>query len=208
MIDEIWCFRKYDYFGFRVAPGETVIDIGAHIGAFTVYAATVCRASRVFAFEPHPDNFRMLTRNVAANNLTGVTAINEAVAGKSGSGRLQLHASNSGGHRLTTVPGSDAISVKCVSLEEVLSRFGIERADYVKIDCEGAEYDILLNTPPEVMARIGRISMEYHRAHRRDVEELTALLARSGFDLRSCDGHRLYARHFEKQVPEQVRTTA
>ena len=64
MIDEIWGYRKYDYFGYRVQPGDIVVDIGGNIGAFATYAAAVCRASRVLVFEPFPENFAMLTRNV------------------------------------------------------------------------------------------------------------------------------------------------
>jgi tRNA G37 N-methylase Trm5 len=69
MLDEIWAFRKYDYFGHRVALGEVVVDIGAHIGTFAFYAAGPCQASKVISFEPHPDNFRLLERNVSENRL-------------------------------------------------------------------------------------------------------------------------------------------
>src|SRR4029078_12849095 len=88
MIDEIWAYRKYDYFGYRVTPGDIVVDIGANIGTFSVYAAKVCGASRVFSFEPFPDNYRMLLRNIAQDGLGNMTCVNQAVAGNRGRRRM------------------------------------------------------------------------------------------------------------------------
>src|SRR5689334_4555205 len=81
MIDEIWAYRKYDYFGYRVQPGEIVVDVGGNIGTFSVYAAKVCGASRVITFEPVSDNYNLLRRNVEHNQLSNVTCVNLALAG-------------------------------------------------------------------------------------------------------------------------------
>ncbi len=194
MIDEIWCFRKYDFFGFRVAPGDVVVDIGAQIGSFTVYAATVCRAGRVIAFEPHHDNFRMLGKNTRANGLRQVTPVNEAVAGQSGTIALEIDPTNAGGHKVTRTPQGKSVEVACCTLSEIVERFNLTTLDYLKMDCEGAEYEILLTAPRGILERIRRISMEYHHVEGRSVGELTRHLRSYGFTTRVYGDHRLYAR--------------
>jgi hypothetical protein len=84
------------------------------------------------------------------------------------------------------VPGSDIrqgrIAVAAVSLADALARLATDRVDLLKLDCEGAEYDILMRTTPDVLSRIDRIVMEYHD-HRPDVRHpaLAAFLRHSGY---------------------------
>jgi FkbM family methyltransferase len=199
MIDENWAFRKYEYFGYEVRPGDVVVDIGANIGSFAVYAAAARRAGRVIAFEPHPGNFSLLSRNVEENGLGQVvTCVNEAVSGSPGQVLLLEDAGNFGGHSLAatglaSAETATAFKVRCGTLEETFERFGLTRIDYLKIDCEGAEYEILEATPESIFRRIGRVSMEYHRRPGRRVEELGEILERYGFRVRYYDGHRIYA---------------
>jgi FkbM family methyltransferase len=195
MIDEIWAFRKYDYFGYRVRPGDVVVDIGGHIGTFTLYAKAVCRASRVLVFEPFPDNFAMLTRNVEENRLQTVTCVNEAVGGTRGRLPLHVNPTESGSHSLTN-EGEDGrvIEVQCCTLADVFERFGLEQIDYLKMDCEGAEYDILDASDGSLLNRVRRISMEYHEHPSRGPGDLETLLRENGFEARRFDGHRIYAR--------------
>lgn len=196
MIDENWCFRKYEYFGYDVKPGDVVVDIGGNIGSFAVHAAAVRKAGRVIVFEPHPVNFGLLERNVDSNGLGRViTCVNEAVSGTGGSALLFEDAANPGGHSLSGVStaASRSVEVRCTTLAEVLDRYGLDRVNYLKIDCEGAEYEILEETPDEVLARVDRVSMEYHEREGRRVEELGERLQGVGFQVRYFDGHRIYA---------------
>jgi FkbM family methyltransferase len=192
MIDEIWAYRKYDYFGFRVSPGEVVVDIGANIGTFSLYAAKVCGASRVFSFEPFVDNYRILRKNVEQNQLHGVTCVNQAVAGSRGVRTLRLDSIDPGSHSLVSGSFERAVEVDCCTLDDVFDRFALNKIDYLKMDCEGAEYEILENAAPR-LEKIGRISMETHTTSDRRAEDLERLLRRHGFDVRLFDGSRLYA---------------
>ena len=192
MIDEIWAFRKYDYFGYRVAPGELVVDIGANIGTFSVYAATVCAASRVLSFEPFPDNYRMLLRNVKQNELHMVTCVNQAVAGERGLRILSLDSADSGSHSLISGSFEGTVKVDCCTLEDIFQRFSLAKIDYLKMDCEGAEYEILENAGSRIR-QIGRISMETHTISDHKAEDLEKLLRGQGFEVRLFNGSRLYA---------------
>jgi FkbM family methyltransferase len=192
MIDEIWAYRKYDYFGYRVSPGDVVVDIGANIGTFCLYAAKVCRASRVISFEPAEDNYKALAENVERNRLRSVTCVNEAVAGDRGRRTLRLDSMDSGSHSLVYGSPERSIEVQCCTLEDVFQRFSLTKIDYLKMDCEGAEYEILENGISR-LHQIRRISMETHTTPDRRAEDIEKLLSAHGFDVRLFDDHRLYA---------------
>jgi FkbM family methyltransferase len=201
MIDEIWCFRKYDYFGYRVHPGDVVVDIGGNIGVFTVYAAAECRASRVLVFEPFPENFAMLTRNVEENKLKRVTCVNEAVGRDRGRQLFRLHPTDPGSSSLASLAtkgeSGTVIEVQCCTFLDVFERFGLDQIDYLKMDCEGAEYDILDESANSWLKRVRRISMEYHEHPSHGPEDIETLLRKNSFEVRRFDGHRIYARRLQ-----------
>jgi FkbM family methyltransferase len=117
--------------------GMTFVDIGAHVGLFTLPATKwVGEAGRVVAFEPHPDNFAMLSRNAKVNNLHP-KLVNAAVSNNAGS--VQLHASmfNSGDHQIYHSASRKSIEVSCVKLDEFFS--SEDRIDLIKMDVQGAE---------------------------------------------------------------------
>ncbi len=143
MIDEIWAYRQYDYFGYRVSAGDIVVDIGANIGTFALYAAKNCSAGRVVSFEPFPDNYRLLCKNVEHNHLGNVTCVNQAVDGKGGRRIMGLHSADPGSNSLVTGSFERSVEVECCTLGDVFERFSLARIDYLKMDCEGAEYEIL-----------------------------------------------------------------
>src|SRR4051812_38102608 len=84
VISKICLRHDYNPPGFEVGEGDTVVDIGAQIGVFTVMAARRARRGRVFAFEPHPDNHARLVDNVRLNDLANVVTEQKAVARETG----------------------------------------------------------------------------------------------------------------------------
>jgi len=198
MIDEVWGFRKYDYFGYRVDPGDVVVDIGGNIGVFTVYAAAVRGASRVIVFEPFPENFAMLTHNVEENGLKTVTCVNEAVGKTRGRQLFNIHPTDPGSNSLVTEPGSGkVIEVQCCTFADIFERFGVDKIDYLKMDCEGAEYDIFDESANLWLKRVRRISMEYHDHPILSYKDIESLLSKNGFEVREFGGHRMYARRLQ-----------
>ena len=135
--DWIWKF-------FRPKEGDVVIDVGANIGKYTcVMARRVESKGLVVAIEPHPTNFAVLTRNIRNNDLRNVRALNIAAYDKNEEIPLFLSES-SGTHGTREDMGFGSIMVSAKKLDDVLlTELGVRRVDWMKIDVEGAEYQVL-----------------------------------------------------------------
>lgn len=161
---EIWLDRVYSPRGYKVQNGDVVIDVGANVGVFSSFAALQARDVSVYAYEPFPDNARLLRSNVAALRHSRVKVHEEAVAGSTERRFLQTHSTNWIVHTLAAAGSCEGgLSINCVSLDDLLERNGIERCHLLKLDCEGTEYEILRSAGRETLERIDRIVGEYHR---------------------------------------------
>ena len=188
MYYEIWGKKDYDIAGFTLNSGMTVVDVGANQGFFSLYAAS--QGATVYAFEPCAENFEILKWNVVTNQLSDqVKMFNSAVTGKDGevplfvgldasgeilSGSVSVLNENRGGK------GVQLRSVESVTLDSLLRNLHIERCDFLKVDCEGAEYEILRNTSRDSFSKIARISMECHDGR---MGEAIATLKNAGFEI-------------------------
>ena len=163
--------------------GMSVIDIGGYIGETAILFAQK-GAKRIFCVEPAPDNLILLHQNVSQSSLQDRIVIIEAAV-MSGDGRMgfytdqahysAFHAAEF--HEIMRVYLSDAvlIDVEAISFGRLLEYTGLEEVDLVKMDCEGAEYDILLNTPESVLRRVRRYIIEYHNGSDSLVKRLNSL---------------------------------
>jgi len=130
-----------------IESGMTVVDVGANIGYFTLLAARlVGEKGKVFAFEPEPENYALLTKNIEINDYKNVTAMQKAASNKTGQVELFLDKVQTTTHTILRVRGEtceESIAVDAVSLDEFFK--GKERLiDVIKIDVEGAEMLVLL----------------------------------------------------------------
>ena len=128
-----------------VKQGMTVIDIGAHIGYYTLlFAKCVGAKGRVFSFEPHPGNFEMLRKNVQLNHLTQVQTLDQAVFSRAGEITISVpdDQPNSGNGSVCLDKGVRQFRVHAVSLDAFCEEYLI-RPDVLKMDVEGAEYEVL-----------------------------------------------------------------
>jgi FkbM family methyltransferase len=152
-------FIKEDY--GQIAPGATVIDIGANIGVFTLYAAA-SPGTHVFAYEPVDATYRQLQENIRVNSLQDrVTAHKLGVTGARERRAITISAE---GSPFSSLFGDSLKTqeIECVGLEDVFEENGIEHCDVLKLDCEGAEFEILYNAPEHILGRVGRMCIEYH----------------------------------------------
>ena len=131
-------------------PGDVFVDVGANIGYFSVLAASVVGPTgAVFAFEPDPENYRLLKANVTLNDMADcVSPVQSALSDVSGDGRLYLSADNLGDHQLFVGDESrESVSVAMLRGCEYLAE-KTSRIDLVKIDVQGSEHHALVGLMP------------------------------------------------------------
>ena len=140
------------------------------------------RARQVFVYEPFPSSFAILKANIRLNHAKNIRPFNLAVAGRSGKVKLFVQEKNLGGHSIYG-NSDNFIRADSTTLKRIFNENKIGTINFLKIDCEGAEYDILLNTPDSYLKRIDRIAAEHHRVKGHDVQELRRLLEKNGFEV-------------------------
>ena len=123
----------------QLRDGDVALDIGANIGYYTLlFARRVGPRGHVFAFEPEPSNFALLTKNVQLNGYTNVTLVNKAVSDTNGRLRLFLSMGNNADHRVyDSQDGRHSVEVESVRLDDHFA--GFSRAiNFIKMDIQGA----------------------------------------------------------------------
>jgi FkbM family methyltransferase len=153
---------RLDWFTGDLGPELQALDIGGHIGCFSMAFATLHPNARVQTFEASPSTYQYTRRNIETNRLDDRVAV-ENVAVSSSTGTLSF-ADNQGGSGLngiTAPEGSKVIEIPCVTFAEAKAHAG-GSVDVVKIDTEGAEYDIVLGSDPADWKDVQRVVLEYH----------------------------------------------
>ncbi len=183
---EEYAFPDFDF------SGKTVIDIGANQGFFTLYAAA--QGARVFSFEPVAENIELLKENVARNGLSDqVTVFHAAVTGVETEVSLYVGANEQGNTRSETASivddnrggvSVDMRTVTGVPAGDLLSHCGLTQCDFLKMDCEGAEFAIFENMPQDVLGAFGRVAVEYHDGR---FQEIKDHVSKGGFEIFHAD---------------------
>ena len=184
VVDEV--YGRDVYGRERIPTGGTVVDAGAHIGAFTLMAARrVGPAGRVLSFEPSPGTQEVLRSNVRFNGLSWVKIFPAALADASGTAPFYVASATAESpfsDTLTPLPGRAQVEVPVRRLDDVLAEEGITSVDLLKMDVEGAELR-LLEGASKTLARTQRVVMEVHRP-RVDPAEVRRRLEGLGFSCR------------------------
>ena len=132
---------EMEWFLQQMQPGQTFIDVGANIGIYSLHASRRLGGSgKVHAFEPTPETFDILTKNLRLNQLTNVQCHEIALADRSGNLYLvagDRPASNSTADAVTNSDGG--VSIPATTLDEFCTLHSVENVDFVKVDIEGGE---------------------------------------------------------------------
>jgi len=161
---------------------KRVLDVGASIGDTAVYFA-LRGAREVVAFEPYPFPYGFALRNVEANGLRNVKVVNAGVSGHDGTVKVIKDETDIGSD-LKASDEPDAVEVPIYSLDRVLEEYG--PFDVLKMDCEGCEYDAVLNS--RKIGELRQIQLEYHYGP----ERLWRPLRKAGFEVEATRPQRSY----------------
>ncbi|HEX6227781.1 MAG TPA: FkbM family methyltransferase, partial [Chryseolinea sp.] len=153
-----------------------VYDLGAHHGFLSLLAGKlVGDEGHVYAFEPLPSNFEMLVGNVALNKVKNVKPIHLAISNKEGSVHFSNTIHDTANTYVSRSPGYSPlnyITVPCNSLDNLVSSGRLALPDFIKIDVEGAEYDVLLGATNLLKENNPLIYLETHEIHNPGVEKM------------------------------------
>lgn len=186
---------EYNPPGYEIGAADVVVDVGANIGSFTLRAAIHAPRGRVVAVEPAAGNFALLRKNLHRNRLHNVTAVHAAVMDQPGSVTLYLNRLGSGSHSVHASRGTGPVeAVPAVTLPGLFAAHGIDRCDFLKVDCEGAEHAIFHALDNAFLSRVRRVAMEFHSqsdaTKRVDGDALVDRLERAGF---TVDRYEIFA---------------
>ena len=158
----VWLLREYEREGFRINNNDIIIDIGAHIGLFALFASQFCKDGTIYCFEPVKENYDILLFNLQLNRIKNVKPHNIAVSYNTGTVTIFLNDDESGHSMYVT--SEKSITVQSNSLQNIIDSNKIEKCNFVKIDCEGEEYEIINSLPTEYFEKIQKMCIEYHFA--------------------------------------------
>lgn len=182
---------------------RNIIDAGANIGLFVLYAARQAPTATILAIEPFPATFERLVRAVREHGLSNrVQCLNSALCGSEGLRVMKQTNQPSQMQRVAKENVEGGIPVTARTLSSIID--GVkDEIDLLKVDIEGSEYEVLLNTANDHLRRVRRMVLEYHG----DVEpytraQLFSYLAAAGFGVRSDHHDKL-----NYGVVEMVRRT-
>lgn len=203
----------------QIRPGDTVVDVGANIGYFTVLMSKlVGEGGAVHAFEPAPENFALLQRNLAENHCKNVRAECKAVGAKSGGAQLYMSTKDNLDHRLyDSGDNRQCVAADMVSLDDYFPdhETGV---DFIKIDVQGAE-PAVLEGMSALCARCESLKLltEFWPSgigrYGGDAKAYLHDLRAAGFSLQDCGGAALNAapldtvRLLSRHTPENERFT-
>lgn len=167
ILKEIFCNRIYgDHFPFY--QNVNIVDIGAHKGFFSLFALLNTDVnSKIIALEPAEQNYQILEKNIRVNNAKNVFALQKGVA--KSRGKLNLILTDEANHSIYDSYAAiikkkvkKLVEIDTITIADIFGDFHLDRVDFVKMDCEGAEYEAIFSTPLEVLAKINTFSIEFH----------------------------------------------
>lgn len=187
VFNEIFIHEYYTPKGFEIRKGDTVLDIGGHIGAFTVFASKL--ADKVYVFEPVPFNFELLKENLELNGLKNVVVAQKALSNKKGMSKIFLSGSNLATHsfyKSWAADQTESIDVSTTTLEDFVFENEIKKIDFLKMDVEGAEYEILPLINGKLLDKIKKMVIETHDIDKdSNIETVKKLMTEKGFSVNS-----------------------
>jgi len=156
--NDIWNHRSYTKY-FEIPADGVVLDVGANVGVFCLFAAR--KARLVHAFEPSLTNFEYLVANT--RKTPNIVVHNFAIGSANGHATLDVSGSPTSCTLIDNwTPDTASEIVETKTLNTVFKDLGIEHCDYMKLDCEGSEYAILLSVDTTLLGRIDTIVLEFH----------------------------------------------
>ena len=174
-----------------------IIDCGANIGLSVIYLKNICPSAEIIAFEPDEINYQLLQKNIESHQLKNITARKEAVWKENTT--LNFVQDGTTGSKIGTSENPKTVSVKAVRLKDLLTK----KVDFLKLDIEGAEYDVLKDIQDE-LHWINNLFLEYHGSFSQNGEltEILNIINKSGFKFYIKEAANVFPKPFMRSSNE------
>lgn len=185
---------EIDFLNLHLPKNSVVIDVGANIGMFPIRLLVDKPDITFYSFEPLPNNFSVLHHNISSNSFLSerIHIFQKAILGKK-QDDLKIYFNKEQTYTDTSslIPGFennyDTLVTDCTTLEEICENNRIQNITLLKLDCEGSEYNILYESPIEIIKNIPFIVVETHDldSDRNNLEGVKSYLSSLGFTLKT-----------------------
>jgi FkbM family methyltransferase len=183
--EEIFIYKSYRFKSSTKSP--LIFDCGSNIGISILYFKIFHPACRIVAFEPDPQNFRLLKMNVEVNKMEKVTLYSCALGKQDGTCKLFNTQAGKGGLNSSIYANESNTNFSEVPMKK-LSGFIYEKIDFLKMDVEGAEAEIIRElSETEKLNRIKEVVLEFHSAEALSEVPLVLALDKAGLKLSGKD---------------------
>ena len=159
-LTHVWMIQEYSDDDFPINNDDVIIDVGAHIGLFALFASQFCKNGKIFCYEPIKENYKILIENIEMNQIQNIFPNNLAVTKETSRVKIFLNDDQSG-HSMF-IQNKNFVEVDSKSLSDIFIDNGIKECDFLKLDCEGAEYEIIESLPSDLFTKINKTAIEYH----------------------------------------------
>ena len=182
-LTHVWIIQEYYKENFTIKSNDTIIDVGAHIGLFALFASQFCKKGKIFCFEPIKENYDLLLENLELNSVKNIIPFSLAVS--TDTKKINMYINEDEAAHSVFLKGLKSIQVDSISLQKIFDDNKIALVDFVKMDCEGSEYTIIDTLPLDYLKRISKIAIEYHFTNTKPelLEELIKKIKNSGFHI-------------------------
>ena len=197
--DEVLQEREYRFCEEIIKSATTaMVDIGGHLGFFSLYASVLNPKVPIYTFEPHAGNYALLKENLKQNRVKNVFPKNLAVSHQLGEVELKISQEDLNHSIIHAIEGTgETQKIGTITLEKILERNRLEQVDLLKMDCEGAEFEILEQASPFVFKKIKSIALEYHDwVPGGDHQRLKKYLEAQGYQVKDYPNHKMKALGF------------
>jgi FkbM family methyltransferase len=171
----------------RIEFGDTVLDIGANIGAFSLFAARN-GAKKIVSVEPNSQAFVTLRKNIEFGGFSRNVHLEHFAVGAAEGDTIYIPKESSPLNSQKSEPGDEFEAVPTVSIKSLIEKHRLHQIDVMKIDCEGAEYDALYSCTPEVFEIIKSIRVEIHPRRNQSRRDLECFIVSQGFKVQRRRG--------------------
>jgi len=168
----------------NLTADSVVVDVGANIGDFSVEVATLCPRGRIIAVEPVIESAAMIEINKLLNRLTNIEVVQVALGSSEAEVEINLAGNFSSLYWKNEGPVQ---KVRQTSLARLMEERRIEHIDLLKMDCEGAEWEILPNSS-EILPQVRQICMEFHPMNGWTGDKLATYLRNAGYKVEFTEG--------------------